>query len=383
MNILVVDDDEMNQQMLEIILGDFGHQTILTGNGESAIELFESEQPDLVLMDVIMPGISGYDAARRIKSISGDNFVPIIFLSSLTDTDNLRKAIDAGGDDFLFKPYNVELIRAKIDAMFRIRSFNVELQKNKLILEKHQKQQQRELKLAEQIFRRVVDSGSVDIPGIRKWVSSASVFCGDLMLCTRSASGSIQVMLGDFTGHGLTAAIGAIPASDIFYGMSKKGMPIKDIAVELNRKMYTLLPTEMFCAASLFELNIEQQTLHIWNGGLPNVLIKSSEQNKVLNVISQHPPLGIMSDKSFDYTIDTISLSGSEKIYAYTDGLSQSQSATGEMYGDKRIQKLLSDGKIDNDNFERLKMSVLDYLGSSEQMDDISLLEIDVARVGS
>ncbi len=381
MKILVVDDDLMNQEFLEILLGGFDHQVVLASDGESAIEQFTSEQPDLILMDIVMPGMDGYIAARRIKSIAGDNFVPIIFLSSLTSTEDFRKAIDAGGDDFLFKPYNSELIKAKIDAMSRIREFNVELQQHKLTLEKHQKQQQRELKLAEHIFRTVVNSGSSDIPGVRKWVSSASVFCGDLLLCTQIPSGSIHILLGDFTGHGLTAAIGALPASDIFYGMSNKGLSIKEIATELNRKLFTLLPTEIFCAASLFEIDIQKMTLGIWNGGLPNICIKSSEKNEVNSISSTHPPLGIMSENDFDSTIETISLYGNEKVYAYTDGLSQLVSDEGEKFGDKRVTQLLRDGNIDVDYFERLRDSVQDFLGVNEQMDDISLVEIDMTKI--
>ncbi len=381
MKILIVDDDLMNQEFLEILLNEFGHQVVLASDGEAAIEKFTTEQPDLILMDVIMPGMDGYVAARRIKSIAGSNFVPIIFLSSLTSTEDFRKAIDAGGDDFLFKPYNKELIKAKIDAMSRIREFNVELQQHKLTLEKHLKQQQRELKLAEHIFRTIVDSGSSDISCVRKWVSPASVFCGDLLLCTQIPSGSIHILLGDFTGHGLTAALGALPASDIFYGMSNKGLSIKEIATELNRKLFTLLPTEIFFAASLFELDVQQETLGIWNGGLPNLYIKSSETNDVKSIASTHPPLGIMNERDFDSSIESVSLCGNKKVYAYTDGLSQSVSEEGEKFGDKRVEKILTDGNLDIDYFERLKDTVKNYVGANEQMDDISLIEIDTAKI--
>jgi len=381
MKILIVDDDFYNREMLEIVIQGCGYQAILASSGEAAINMFQEEHPDLILMDVIMPSIGGYCAAQHIKAIAGNNFVPIIFLSSLTSVESFRKAIDAGGDDFLFKPYNIELIKAKIDAMSRIRATNVELQQHKATLEKHQNQQQRELKLAEHIFRKIVESGSTKINGVRKWVSSASIFCGDLLLCTKTPSGSIHIVMGDFTGHGLTAAIGALPASDVFYSMSNKGFSIRDIAKELNRKLFYLLPTEIFFAASLFELNIEKKTLKIWNGGLPDIFIKSLKSKDVCRIESTHPPLGIMAEGDFDSTISSISLSGDEKIFAHTDGLSQLVSAEGEKFSDKKVEEILNDGKVDTDYFELLMNTVINYRSGQQQLDDISLIEIDFTKI--
>jgi len=383
MKILVVDNDQLSQEMLQITLEGFGYEVILAIDGESALEQFTSKQPDIVLMDVIMPGMDGYATAARIKSIAGDDFVPIIFLSSLTNTEDIRTAIDAGGDDFLFKPFNSELIKAKIDAMYRIRQFNFELRQNKLVLEKHQKQHQRELALAEHIFSKVVDSGSSNIPGIRRWVSSASVFCGDIMLCTYTPSGCIHILLGDFTGHGLTAAIGALPASEIFYGMSNKGFSIREIATELNQKLFTLLPTDIFCAACLFELDLHGNTLGIWNGGLPNVYIKATEHNDFRSLASLHLPLGIMNPAGFDSSIEKIELRGDEKVFACTDGLTQSVSKDGEKYGDQRVEQILRDGNMNADLFEHIKQSVQNYLGVDEQKDDISFVEINFAQIDS
>jgi hypothetical protein len=88
-------------------------------------------------------------------------------------------------------------------------------------------------------------------PHIQYLLSLMALFSGDVLLAAPTLSGGLQVMLGDFTGHGLPAAIGAIPVSDIFYAMTAKGFSIGDIVAELNQKLRTILPTGLFCAACL------------------------------------------------------------------------------------------------------------------------------------
>lgn len=381
MKILVVDDDKISGKLLKIILQGFGCEVILVNNGKFALEVFRTVQPDMVLLDVMMPGMDGYETARQIKKLSGENFVPVIFVSSLNNSEDIRKAIDAGGDDFLFKPYNKEILKAKIDAMNRIRGYNVELQKHKKKLEEHTRQQQRELKLAEHIFRNIVDSGSSDISGVRRWVSSASVFCGDLLLCTKSPSGNIHILLGDFTGHGLTAAIGALPASDIFYGMSNKGFSISEIATELNKKLFTLLPTDIFCAACLFEVNSSKGTLGIWNGGLPKVYCKSGITGKVNAHVSRNPPLGILNASSFDSEVEIIDLDGNERIYAYTDGLVQSENKDKIRFSGEMLEQTLEDGSKEDDLFESVKKISCELLAGCEPQDDISVVEINISNI--
>ncbi|WP_162874690.1 response regulator, partial [Pseudomonas viridiflava] len=90
-------------------------------NGLEAVAIFSTERPHLILMDAMMPLMDGFEAARRIKLMAGESLVPIIFLTSLTEGEALARCLDAGGDDFVSKPYNTQVLAAKINAMNRLR----------------------------------------------------------------------------------------------------------------------------------------------------------------------------------------------------------------------------------------------------------------------
>ncbi len=120
MKILLIDDTLTERMIMTAYLNQLGHEVVSGSNGEEAITLFQQESPDLVLLDVIMPVMDGYQAAKEIKKIQGDDWVPIIFLSGRTDPKDIVAGIEAGGDDYLTKPVDQTVLSAKMAAMQRI-----------------------------------------------------------------------------------------------------------------------------------------------------------------------------------------------------------------------------------------------------------------------
>lgn len=119
MNILLVDDTRTEQHIMTVRLNDMGHDVICCSNGKEAIDLYNEYDFDLVIMDVIMPVMDGYEAAQEIRK-QEDDWVPIIFLSGRTDPDDIAAGIEAGGDDYLTKPVDETILAAKMSAMKRI-----------------------------------------------------------------------------------------------------------------------------------------------------------------------------------------------------------------------------------------------------------------------
>ncbi len=99
------------------------------------------------------------------------------------------------------------------------------------------------------------------------------MFNGDVVLAARNPAGSMYVLLGDFTGHGLTASIGAMPLAEIFYGMTQKGFLLGDVLRECNRKLKEILPVGYFCCATMVDFNFQKGTVEVWSGGLPDAYI--------------------------------------------------------------------------------------------------------------
>jgi diguanylate cyclase (GGDEF)-like protein len=119
MKILVIDDSGSQRLFLKAYLGKLGHAVTTASDGSEGINVFSSVDPDIVLLDVMMPGIDGYETARVLRAGS-DAWVPIIFLSGLNETSDIEAGIDAGGDDYIAKPFDPKVLEAKIRSMTRI-----------------------------------------------------------------------------------------------------------------------------------------------------------------------------------------------------------------------------------------------------------------------
>jgi diguanylate cyclase (GGDEF)-like protein len=120
MQILVVDDSPTIRAGLRQQLERMGHAITEAADGALALARWREARPDLVLIDVMMPVMDGYETARQMRGDSGDDWVPIIFLSSMEDDQDLDRAIEAGGDDYLVKPVSYVVLNAKIRALHRI-----------------------------------------------------------------------------------------------------------------------------------------------------------------------------------------------------------------------------------------------------------------------
>jgi diguanylate cyclase (GGDEF)-like protein len=122
MKVLLAEDSRSNQMLISAYIKDFGHDVVAVDNGVQALESFQRSRPDLVIMDVTMPEMDGIEATREIKTICEQNndWVPIIFLSGLSDAKDILKGISVGGDDYLVKPVDPIVLNAKLTAMERI-----------------------------------------------------------------------------------------------------------------------------------------------------------------------------------------------------------------------------------------------------------------------
>jgi len=376
LKILIVDDEVTNRMVLNAMLKKDGFTVLMAENGKEAIEIFEKENPDLILMDVMMPVMDGYEATRIIKSSVGERFIPIFFLTAMTDEKALAKCIESGGDDFLTKPFSRTILRSKIDALLRVKNIYTKLQEQHAELVYHQQYIEREHEIAERIFKRIIRSDTLNVSNIKYLLSPVALFNGDILLVSPKPKGGQHIMLGDFTGHGLSAAIGAMPVAEIFYSMTEKGYSIQDIATEINSKLHKTLPTGLFCAACIVDIDTENNKISVWNGGVPEAIAYSAEKGIKKIFKSTHLPFGVVSSSSFKNDIQIMDAEPGDRIYLYSDGLIEATDNNGAMFGEDRLDLCFANNTDPAAMFDDISNSLNDFRGNKQQDDDTTLIEV-------
>ncbi|WP_275629237.1 fused response regulator/phosphatase [Pseudomonas sp. 273] len=373
LTVLIADDNAADRLLLSTIVSRQGHRVLTAANGLEALALFEQERPQLVLMDALMPVMDGFEAARRIRRQAGEELVPIIFLTSLTETEALVQSLEAGGDDFLSKPYNRVILEAKIRAMGRLHHLQREVLAQRDLIARHNEHLLNEQRVAKAVFDKVAHSGCLNAPNIRYLQSPFALFNGDLLLAAYKPSGGMHVLLGDFTGHGLPAAIGAMPLAEVFYGMTAKGYPIADILREMNAKLKRILPVGVFCCASMLNLSFQRGLLEVWNGGLPDgYLFRQGRELQPL--VSRHLPLGILEPAAFDEGCEVFPMEDGDRVLLFSDGVLEARNPQGEMFGEQRLRQVFEEQRDGSRLFEGVKAALVRFRG--EAQDDLSMLEV-------
>lgn len=122
--IMVVDDDERNLSLLEALLVPMGYQVFFARDGQEAIEKVSQVSPDVILLDVMMPRMDGFEAARRLKEAKETQIIPIVMVTSLREVEDRVKSLEAGADDFLSKPVEKTELRARVNSLLKVKAYN-------------------------------------------------------------------------------------------------------------------------------------------------------------------------------------------------------------------------------------------------------------------
>jgi len=376
LNILIAEDSAPDRLILESIITKSGNSPIAVSDGLQAVEAYQQHKPDIIMLDVLMPTMGGIEAARAIRELTVGEFVPIIFLTSLAGDESLVECLDAGGDDFLPKPYNPVVLQSKIKAFARMREMHLTLAQQKSVIEVHNQHLLQEQAVAKQVYDKIAHSGCLDLKYINFYMSPLAVFNGDVLVAEITPAGSILILLGDFTGHGLPAAIGSMPLASTFYGMARKGFSMADILKEINAKLHEILPIGFFCCATCIDINMEKRRMRIWNGGLPESFLYRCKTNDYQILSSKNLPLGVLSEQNFKAESRRVPLEVGDRFYMWSDGVFEARNQQGEMLGEARLHELMHNNVGAPDLCDRILAQVHQHIGSSGKDDDISLVEV-------
>ncbi|WP_095051761.1 fused response regulator/phosphatase [Pseudomonas sp. Irchel s3b2] len=376
LTILIAEDSAADRLLLSTIVRRQGHEVLTAGNGAEAVEVFRSQRPHLVLMDAMMPVMDGFEAAQQIKALAGETLVPIIFLTSLTESEALARCLEAGGDDFLAKPYNQVILAAKIKAMDRLRRLQATVLEQRDLIARHHDYLLNEQRVAKAVFDKVAHSGCLNAPNIRYLQSPYALFNGDLLLAAFTPAGDMNVLLGDFTGHGLPAAVGAMPLAEVFYGMTAKGYGLSETLREMNAKLKRILPVDMFCCATLLCLSFQRGSVEVWNGGMPDGYLHSMASGERTVLTARHLPLGVLSPQTFNDCTEVFPMAVGDRVFLLSDGVIDTCDANEQLFGVERLQQVFAANRQPDVLFEEIEQALRDFRG--EARDDVSMVEVSL-----
>lgn len=378
--VLIADDNSVDRKVLSRVVRNQGNEVIEVSNGFEAVDAFKEHSPEIVLMDVMMPGLNGKDATRQIKELANEDFVPVIFLTSLSDAQSLADCLESGGDDFLTKPYNHIVLQAKIDSFHRMSEMHRTLLHQRDEIARANKHMLQEQRVAKAVYDNVAHAGCLNAENIRYELSPLAVFNGDVLLAARKPSGGMHVLLGDFTGHGLPAAIGAMPMADIFYGMTAKGFGLREVLREINQKLKSVLPVGFFCCSAAVDLAPDRHSVRVWMGGVPDCYLLRADGESLETLSSRHLPLGVLSGDKFNDQMTEFPMSVGDRLFLWSDGIIEARNDDGAMFGQDQLQDVIRASKSPENVFDDIQCAVNQFIGESEQDDDTTLIEVIMAE---
>ncbi|MCK4710987.1 MAG: response regulator [Gammaproteobacteria bacterium] len=374
MLILIVDDIAKNREILERYLKTQSYDVISASSGRESIEIINQQEIDLVLMDIKMPDMDGFEATRQIKELQSDSYLPVIFVTALSEEEALQEALASGGDDYVTKPISFYTLKSKINAHSRIRELHTKVNAQKNELTQHNYRLNREHELISHFFDQARKNCLYDEDIIKSISIPMSTFNGDTVLVGRRPNGGVTILVGDFTGHGLAAAVGTLPVSQIFFQMVEDNAFVGDIARELNRQINILLPIEMFFAVSLIELSAKGDRLMVWHGGMPDAYLYNEKTKELITIKSKHLAIGIREQEDFDDSVQLFYVDANNKFIVLTDGLSEAENTERVMIDKEVYEKAIVESN--NDVLNSVINSYQRYSEGVPQADDISILEL-------
>jgi two-component system, HptB-dependent secretion and biofilm response regulator len=372
MKILVVDDADSVLLLVSRFIEALGHMALQAHNGEEAVALWRRERPDLILMDVMMPVMSGPEAAEIIKRESGESWVPVVFITSVGEEAALADALERCADDYLTKPVNFRVLEAKLKALARTLELTRKVREQSLTLGAYYERTEEERRVVRHLMEQMVNADRLADPCLQYWLSPAESLSGDLIACARTPGGALHVLLADGIGHGITAALNVLPLTQPFYSMSDKGYCISDILQEMNNKVRQVLPVGRFVAVALVAIDEVARKIEIWNSGMPAVHVFDDSCSVMHVSKSSSLPLGILPNEKMDFATDILFFDRPGFVLAHSDGLTEAFRTDREVFGLSRVLDVLADAP-QAERLSRLQADFSTFMAGSLPHDDVSL----------
>ena len=374
--ILIVDDQEENCLVLQRRLEKEGHQCAAVYDGATALERLAVEDFDLVLLDIMMPGIDGREVLRRIKTDEKLRHVPVIMISALDQIESVVACIEQGAEDFLPKPFNPVLLRARIGSSLDRKRLRDAEQAAYAALQESQAKLATELSEAAAYVQSVLPAPIKDGPVSASWqFLPSSSLGGDAFGYGPEKDGKFGICLLDVCGHGVGAALLSISVLNVIRAESLPGVNFSDpgeVLTGLNNAFPMEKHGEMFFTAWCGIYDPSTRRMRFAGGGHPpSILVRADGTTEIL--AAKGPVIGAMPGMKFASAEAVIPPAA--RLFVFSDGAYEIVRHDGSMMSHDDLRQLLS--RAPHENAAAWIMEQLRALNSQSVFDDdVSLVEL-------
>ncbi len=372
--VLVVEDHPVSRKMLEAMLRKT-YQVISAASGKDAISLAQDVKPDLVLLDIEMPEMDGFQTLEVLRGGVIDQAVPVIFLTAREDSESRDRGLEAGAVDYLTKPYDKQELSIKVKNHLALYQARKEIEtKNRIMA--------REMEMASQLQKALLppqlpSDAHLDFAVVYRPVSEAGGDFYDLIALPDVSIGFVQV---DVSGHGVASAMIGAMFKMVFHSVSQQTNSPSALLAAINDQLFDVLPDSDFLTVFYGVLNPSTLDFVFSNAGHPMPFLYRRSTGTIEELSRGGPLIGAFPGMEYDEGLTR--LEQGDKILVFTDGVTETTERGNrqEMYGVDRLKHVFLD-RIDLPCaaiLQHIMADLEEFGGSAEFEDDISMLLIAV-----
>jgi len=374
--ILIVDDVKANVDMLVEALHD-EYKLSVALDGGNALKQAEKNPPDLVLLDIVMPGIDGYEVCRRLRESEHTREIPIMFLSSLEDVQDKARGFEMGGNDYLTKPFEMLEVKARVRSLLKAKAY----------ADAVREAMERDLSIAREIqmgilpadFSPCTNGTGLDIFAM---MEPAKQVGGDLYEVLRVDEDHVVVVIGDVSGKGIPAALFMAVTVTLIRSMARQLLRPEEILSRLNDELAAQNPRGMFVTVACLVIDLRTGRITGASAG-HNALLLVRPTGALQPVFpSSGMVAGLFPDRPI--TSESLQLKAGDTLVMFTDGVTDAANPDQESFGDDRLMDCLANDLKGSarDTVEKVAGAVRAFSAGAPQFDDITILAVRYAPEG-
>ena len=366
--VLIVDDAKTNIDILVEALRD-EYKLSVALDGAAALRSIEKNAPDLVLLDIVMPGLDGYEVCRQLRAQESTRELPVMFLSALEDVKDKARGFEVGGNDYLTKPFELLEVKARVRSLLKAKAY----------ADAVREAMDRDLRTAREIqvgilpadLAAATHNTDLDVHAV---IDPAQTVGGDLYEVLRASDDRLVVALGDVSGKGIPAALFMVIAMTVLRTMARHIVEPDEILSRLSDELAKRNPRGMYVTMQCLIFDLAERRVSCAGAGHHQLAILSPGKLPRLACPSSGMPAGLMASNPIER--ETFSLEPGTTFVLFSDGVSEAMNAAGQFYGEDRLLAALSRsaGTTAADTVARVLEDVRTFVGGAKQSDDIAVL---------